>query len=92
MYVENGGFTKIADTSTYDAFNTDNNGATVNYRIVPEGQPYTSDRFIDGRTPLQTPASIGDARPYLAHRHPSRFRDLPHPHAGDGRLPGHRAG
>ena len=58
VFIENGGFTKIADTTTYDAFNVDNNGATVNYRIVPEGQPYTSSRFIDGRTPLQTPASI----------------------------------
>ena len=58
MFVENGGFTKIADTTTYDAFNVDNNGATVNYRIVPEGQPYTSSQLIDGRTPLQTPASI----------------------------------
>ena len=37
VFIENGGFTKIADTTTYDAFNVDNNGATVNYRIVPEG-------------------------------------------------------
>ena len=56
--VENGGFSKIADTSTYDAYNVDNNGASVNYRVVPKGAGYLSTRFLDGRTPLQTPASI----------------------------------
>ena len=61
--VENQGFTKIADTSTYDAFNRDNNNALVNYRIVPKGQPYNSSRFIDGRTNQQTPASIGTPVP-----------------------------
>ncbi len=58
VFVENGGFSKVADTSTYDAFNVDNNGADVNYRIVPEGGAYTSLRSIEGRTHAQTPQSI----------------------------------
>ena len=53
-----GGFTKIGDTSTYTAFNTDDNGAQVNYRIVPQGQPYLSDQFIEGTTNQQTPTSV----------------------------------
>ena len=73
--VENQGFTKIADTSTYDAFNRDNNNALVNYRIVPKGQPYNSSRFIDGRTNQQTPASIGTPVPTIADRHGRRVRE-----------------
>ena len=61
--VENSGFTKVADTSTYSAFNRDNNNALVNYRLVPKGSPYNSSPFIDGRTNAQTPASIGTPVP-----------------------------
>ncbi len=55
--VENGGFTKIADTGTYDAYDTDTNGAAVNYRIVPEGAGYASNQIVQGRS-RQSPDSI----------------------------------
>jgi choice-of-anchor A domain-containing protein/LPXTG-motif cell wall-anchored protein len=58
MRVLGGGFTKIGDTSTYSAYDTDGNGALVNYRIVPEGQPYASNQFIEGTTNQQAPASV----------------------------------
>ncbi len=61
--IENNGFTKIAQTSTYTAFNTDNNNANVNYRIVPQGSPYNVNPHIDGRTHAQTPASIATPVP-----------------------------
>ena len=34
------GYAKVADTSTYDALNTDSNGASVNFRIVQPGAGY----------------------------------------------------
>src|SRR4051794_33050730 len=61
--VENKGFTKVADTGTYTAYNRDNNNALVNYRLVRSGQPYNSEPFIDGRTNQQTPTSIGTPVP-----------------------------
>ncbi|QDP96065.1 choice-of-anchor A family protein [Microlunatus elymi] len=58
VQVHNQGFTKIADTSTYDAFDTDNNGAAVNYRIVEDGASYLDvPPAIDGTT-RQSPESI----------------------------------
>jgi choice-of-anchor A domain-containing protein len=77
--VENGGFTKVADTATYSAFNRDNNNAQVNYRLVPNGQPYNTNPHIDGRTNLQTPASIGTPVPSSLIDIPGAFalyRDL----------------
>ena len=82
--VENEGFTKIADDSTYDAFNTDSNGATVNYRIVPPGDLYTSGRYIEGRIE-QTPASIAEPVPSSLIDIPGAFdvyRDLTQQMAG----------
>ncbi|WP_167880272.1 collagen-binding domain-containing protein [Nocardioides guangzhouensis] len=58
MRVLGGGYTKIGDTSTYTAYNTDNNNAQVTYRIVPEGQSYLSSQFVEGTTNQQTPTSI----------------------------------
>jgi choice-of-anchor A domain-containing protein len=57
VYVQQG-FTKVADTSTYTAHTTDNNGAKVKYRLTRRGQPYNSQPFIEGRSDLQTVASI----------------------------------
>ncbi|WP_141014316.1 collagen-binding domain-containing protein [Nocardioides sambongensis] len=57
--VENQGFTKIGDTSTYDAFNRDSNNATQPYRIVKKGAPYENQPLIEGRSRAQTPESIG---------------------------------
>ena len=70
--VENGGFTKVGTDSTYTAFDTDNNGASVNYRLVPHGRPYNSTPHIDGRS-KQTPASIGQAIPDSLINIPAAF-------------------
>ena len=51
------GNTKVADTSTYTAANTDSNGAAVNYRLVEPGAAYESTPAITG-TNRQTPESI----------------------------------
>ena len=57
--VENNGFTKVRNTATYDAFTTDQNGATQPYRLVPEGRTYdNAPAYLEGRTRDQTVASI----------------------------------
>ncbi|TCI96009.1 collagen-binding domain-containing protein [Aeromicrobium sp. IC_218] len=60
VYVENQGFTKVGDPSTYDAYDRDTNGALVNYRLVPEGAGYSSPVFVEGRSNAQTPQSVGE--------------------------------
>ena len=83
--VENGGFTKVADTSTYTAYNRDNNNALVNYRLVPNGQPYNVNPHIDGRTNQQSPASIAAPVPTDLIDIPAAFdtyRDLTQEMAG----------
>ncbi|GAA1445665.1 hypothetical protein GCM10009617_25310 [Leifsonia poae] len=57
LKVLGGGLSKIADTSTYTAYDHDNNNALVNYQIVPTGAPYNTAPRIEG-TVTQTPASI----------------------------------
>ena len=71
--VENQGFTKVANTATYDAYNRDRNNALVNYRLVPQGRPYETQPHIDGRTNQQTPASIGTPVPSSLIDIPSAF-------------------
>ena len=61
--VENQGFTKIADTSTYDAFDHDSNNATRPYRIVRQGAKYESQPMIEGRSRDQSVESIGTPVP-----------------------------
>ena len=55
VYVQQG-FTKVANTGTYTAHTTDNNGAKVKYRLTRKGQPYNSQPMIEGRTEAQTVA------------------------------------
>ncbi|MET0838056.1 MAG: collagen-binding domain-containing protein, partial [Marmoricola sp.] len=63
LRVQNSGFTKIAGTDTYDAFNTDSNGADVDYRVVQQGAAYESVPRIEGVTHAQTPASVATPVP-----------------------------
>ncbi|GAA5147974.1 hypothetical protein GCM10023340_21190 [Nocardioides marinquilinus] len=63
VYVQREGFTKIARTATYSAYNRDSNNAQVNYKVVKPGARYESQPKIEGRTNLQTPASIGTVPP-----------------------------
>ena len=58
LKVLGGGFTKIADTDTYDAGNADQNGASVNYQIFEPGAVYGSTPRIEGTNPAQTRESI----------------------------------
>ena len=62
LKVLNGGYTKIGDTSTYTAFDHDQNNALINYSIVPKGAAATTNPQISG-TVTQTPASIGTPVP-----------------------------
>lgn len=62
LKVLNGGYTKIGDTSTYTAFDHDQNNALINYSIVPPGAAVNSNPQISG-TVTQTPASIGTPVP-----------------------------
>ena len=64
--VENAGFTKIANANTYDAFNTDSNGAQVNYRVVQQARPFESTPQIEGRTNASEPRV--DRRPRSPRR------------------------
>ena len=71
--VENSGFTKVADTSTYSAFNRDNNNALVNYRLVPKGSPTTPapSSTADQRPDACVDRDAGAVEP---DRHPGRVR------------------
>ncbi|WP_345800626.1 collagen-binding domain-containing protein [Microbacterium sp. AZCO] len=51
------GYAKVADGTTFDAFNRDTNNAAVNYQIVQPGAGYNSVPRIEG-TSQQSPASI----------------------------------
>ena len=51
------GYAKVADASTYSAFDTDSNGALQNFHIVPPGGTFETEPRIEG-TITQTPASI----------------------------------
>lgn len=62
LKVLNGGYTKIGDTSTYTAFDHDQNNALINYSIVPPGATVNTNPQISG-TVTQTPASIGTPVP-----------------------------
>ncbi|ROS75155.1 choice-of-anchor A domain-containing protein [Curtobacterium sp. PhB130] len=48
LRVLNGGLTHVGDTSTYDAFDADQNGASIAYRIAPEGGTAESIPRIEG--------------------------------------------
>lgn len=63
LRVLNSGFTKISDASTYTALNKDQNGATVNYRVVKPGAAYDSQPRIEGTTSQQSPASVSTPVP-----------------------------
>ncbi|MFE7845826.1 collagen-binding domain-containing protein [Microbacterium sp. NPDC057407] len=56
------GYAKVGDTSTYVAFNTDQNNAVRDFRIVPPGGNYETTPRIEGTEP-QTPASIASLVP-----------------------------
>ncbi|MCA5924270.1 collagen-binding domain-containing protein [Curtobacterium oceanosedimentum] len=55
LRVLNGGYTHVGDTTTYDAFDTDQNGATINYRLAPEGTTAETVPRIEGT--VQQPAA-----------------------------------
>ncbi|MDR6905706.1 choice-of-anchor A domain-containing protein [Agromyces sp. 3263] len=57
LKVLNNGFTKIADTTTYDAFDTDQNNTVGPHHVVPPGGSYETQPRIEG-TITQTPTSI----------------------------------
>ena len=61
--VENQGFTKIADTSTYTVHVKDSNGATQPYRIVKKDAKYESQPRIEGRSRDQSVESVGTPVP-----------------------------
>lgn len=63
LRVLNNGFAKIANSATYTARNTDQNGAAVNYEVLEPGAAYNSTPRIEGTTGLQTPASIATPVP-----------------------------
>ena len=62
LRVLNSGYTKIADSATYTARNTDQNGAKVNINIVKPGAVYGSTPRIEGTT-SQPPASVATPVP-----------------------------
>ena len=70
--VENQGFTKIADTSTYTVHVKDSNGATQPYRIVKKDAEYESQPLIEGRSRDQSVESVGTPVPRSTDRHRSR--------------------
>ena len=63
LRVLGGGFTKIGDTSTFEAGNRDSNNALVNYRVWDVGGTYESIPRIEGTTNAQDGASIGTPVP-----------------------------
>ena len=63
LRVLNNGFTKVADTATYSAYNVDSNGAASNYRITQPAAGFEASPHIEGTTNQQTPASIGTPVP-----------------------------
>jgi choice-of-anchor A domain-containing protein len=50
LRVLNGGLTHVGDTRTYDAFDTDQNGAAIPYRLAPEGTTAETIPRIEGTT------------------------------------------
>ena len=63
LSVQNDGFTKIADKTTYAAHNIDSNGAEANYRSQFPPAAYEANPHIEGTTKLQTPDSIANPVP-----------------------------
>ena len=57
LRVLDGGLAHVGDTTTYDAFDTDQNGAAIPYRIVPEGATAETIPRIEG-TVQQSPEDI----------------------------------
>lgn len=57
LRVLNGGLTHVGDTSTYDAFDVDQNGAAIPYRLVPEGATAETTPRIEG-TVAESPADV----------------------------------
>ncbi|MBT1669097.1 choice-of-anchor A family protein [Curtobacterium flaccumfaciens pv. flaccumfaciens] len=55
LRVLNGGYAHVGDTATYDAFDTDQNGATIDYRLAPEGTTAETFPRVEGTT--RQPAS-----------------------------------
>lgn len=55
LRVLNGGLTHVGDTTTYDAFDADQNGASIPYRLVPEGGAAETTPRIEGT--VQQPAA-----------------------------------
>ncbi|TFV95369.1 collagen-binding domain-containing protein [Leifsonia flava] len=62
LRVLNGGYAKVADTTTYLAHDTDQNGAAIDWRITEPGAAAESTPRIEG-TSRQTPASVGTPVP-----------------------------
>lgn len=63
LRVLNGGLAKIADTTTYDAFDTDqNNTPGLPYHVVPPGGAYGTQPRIEGMV-TQSPESIATPVP-----------------------------
>lgn len=50
LRVLNGGYAHVGDTATYDAFDTDQNGAAIDYRLAPEGTTAETFPRIEGTT------------------------------------------
>ena len=65
LKVLGGGFTKIADTTTYDAENEDQNGATVNYQV-----------FEPSAATAVNPGSRAPPAPRTQTRSPGRCRTI----------------
>ena len=63
LKVLGGGFSKIADTTTYEAENEDQNGATVNYQVFEPSAGYGSQPRIEGTTSAQNAVSIAEPVP-----------------------------
>jgi choice-of-anchor A domain-containing protein len=57
LRVLNGGYTHVGDTTSYDAFDTDQNGAAINYRLAPEGTTAETVPRIEG-TVQQSAADV----------------------------------
>ncbi|MGN7221466.1 collagen-binding domain-containing protein [Curtobacterium flaccumfaciens] len=55
LRVLNGGYAHVGDAATYDAFDTDQNGAAIDYRLAPEGTTAETFPRIEGTT--RQPAS-----------------------------------
>ncbi|MET0975830.1 MAG: collagen-binding domain-containing protein [Leifsonia sp.] len=72
LRVQNQGFTKVADPTTYSAFDRDQNNTLISYRVTPFGATAETIPRIEG-TITQTPASIATPVPTTLIDIPSAF-------------------